>query len=415
MASGASVAIAFAILTGGPVPAGERRASTDKSIDASIRRYRTGEITVRTRPGARVKVTQLRHEFHFGAALSKGIFAGRFGREDTSKYKEVFARNFNAGVFENAMKWKQMEPRRGRIDHSVVDSTLEWADEHGIPVRGHCIFWGVERFVQDWIRKLDDDALREALRRRAKGLTSRYRGRVPEYDLNNEMIHGNMYAKRLGPGITADMARWAKEGDPGAVLYLNDYDILTGRRLKQYVAHIDGLIKQGVPVGGIGVQGHLHGDTFDRNALRRSLDALARFKLPIKVTEFNFPGQRYKRDRTKPLSPAQEEAKAARLVEYYRICFANPAVEGMLMWGFWEGQIWLPHAALWKRDWTPTPAAEAYRELVFDRWWTRFEGKADAAGVCKVRAFFGRHAVEVGGRKKEVVLSRKVGSASVRM
>ncbi|MHC4201366.1 MAG: hypothetical protein ACYSU0_15355, partial [Planctomycetota bacterium] len=36
MASGASVAIAFAILTGGPVPAGERRASTDKSIDASI-------------------------------------------------------------------------------------------------------------------------------------------------------------------------------------------------------------------------------------------------------------------------------------------------------------------------------------------------------------------------------------------
>jgi len=90
------------------------------------------------------------------------------------------------------------------------------------------------------------------------------------------------------------MAAWVREGDPNAVLYLNDYDILTGRRLDDYVVHIRRFLDQGVPFAGIGVQGHLHGDTFDAAALQKALDRLAEFKLPIRVTEFNFPGQRSK-------------------------------------------------------------------------------------------------------------------------
>ena len=70
------------------------------------------------------------------------------------------------------------------------------------------------------------------------------------------MIHGNYYEDRLGPQITREMAAWVRQGDPNAVLFLNDYDILTGKRLDDYVAHIRGLLDQGVPIGGIGVQGH---------------------------------------------------------------------------------------------------------------------------------------------------------------
>jgi hypothetical protein len=36
------------------------------------------------------------------------------------------------------------------------------------------------------------------------------------------------------------MVDWVQEADPDAVLYLNDYDILTGRRLDDYMAHIRG-------------------------------------------------------------------------------------------------------------------------------------------------------------------------------
>jgi endo-1,4-beta-xylanase len=377
-------------------------------LDASIRSVRMGTLVVEAPPGVEVRVEQLRHEFWFGSALASQMFGGRTNTEDAAQYKKVFLANFNAAVTENALKWHSMEREKGRVNYAEVDAILKWSDENHIPLRGHNVFWGVPNFVQPWIKALDDAALRETLKARAVDVARRYRGRFAEYDLNNEMLHANYYEQRLGPDITRDMAAWMRQEDPAAVLYLNDYDITTGRRVDDYVAQIRKFREQGVPIGGIGVQGHLHGDTFDAAALRQSLDKLAGFKLPIRVTEFNMPGQRskYYGKRDAKLSDDEEQAKARNLAEYYRICFAHPAVEGVMMWGFWEGANWIPVSSMYRRDWSPTPAAAAYRELVYKQWWTDWRGKTDAQGRCEVRAFYGRHRVTAGGKSVDVTLKR---------
>lgn len=382
------------------------------ALDDAIQKYRTGVLVVRTAPGAVVTVEQLRHEFWFGATIATGIFNGRTAPEDAAKWKEVFLSHFNAGVIEAAFKWHEMEKERGKVDYAVVDSMLEWASAHGIPVRGHCIFWGIPRYVPEWLKPLGDEPLRLAVRQRARSIAARYRGQFAEYDLNNEMIHGNWFEQRLGPQITRDMARWVKEGDPEAALYFNDYDILTGKRLDDYIQHIRTVLSSGAPMDGIGVQGHLHGDAFDEAELRRALDALGELKLPVRITEFNFPGQRskYYQKRELRLSEEEEAAKADALRRYFRISFAHPAVTGILMWGFWEGANWIPQSSLYRRDWTPTPAAEAYRKLVFGEWWTRAETKADANGIAAVRAFYGMHRVRAAGKEMVVTLSKREGA-----
>jgi endo-1,4-beta-xylanase len=387
-----------------------------ETIEARIRQYRMGELVVRAKPGAQVHVEQLRHEFWFGAALSSGAFSGRMNAEDQRRYEETFLSNFNAAVTENALKWHDMERRGGKVNYDVVDAILAWTDKHDIPLRGHCVFWGIPGRVQNWLKQLDDDDLRGALKTRATTIARRYRGRFAEFDLNNEMMHANYYADRLGPGITKQMANWFKEADPDARLFVNDYDVLTGKRLEDYIRHIRGLLEQGVPLAGIGVQGHLHGETFDPMALHHALDELARIGLPIRVTEFNMPGQRsaFLRRRDLKLTAEQEQAKAKALTDYYRICFSHPAVEGILMWGFWEGANWIRQSSLYRRDWTPTPAAQAYRDLVFKQWWTRWEGKADANGQCRVRAFYGKYAVTCGAETKQVLLSKEKGQVTVR-
>lgn len=386
-----------------------------RELNAAIAKHRQGILVVEAAPGAEVAVEQVRHHFWFGAALANQAFNGRMRPEDREQYLNLFLTHFNAAVTENALKWHDMEPRRGQVNHATVDAMLAWTDQHEIPLRGHNIFWGIPNRVQDWLKDLPDAELHEALKARALDIGRRYRGRFAEYDLNNEMIHGNYYADRLGPGITLDMARWVREGDPAAVLYLNDYDILTGRRLDDYARHIRELLDQEVPIGGIGVQGHLHGDTFDPAAVRNALDRLAEFKLPIRVTEFNFPGQRSRhyQNRGARLTPEEEQAKARAIVDYYRLCFAHPAVEGILMWGFWEGANWIPVSSLYRRDWTPLPAAKAYRDLVFGEWWTRWTGKTDANGRCELRAFHGRHRVRVGGEERLVTLRPGAGATVV--
>ena len=385
------------------------------TLDHSISMHRMGTITIETEPGAQVRVEQVRHAFWFGAALSSRAFSGGLSSADKRHYEQTFLANFNAAVTENAVKWHSMERQRGKVDHSIVEAMLAWTDTHGIPLRGHCLFWGIPNRVQNWLKQLDDDELSTVLEHRATSMGKRYRGRIAEFDLNNEMIHGNYYRDRLGDGITKQMADWVRQGDSGAKLFLNDYDILTGKRLEDYVAHIRTLLDQGVALSGIGVQGHLHGESFDPRALQQALDTLAQFGLPIRVTEFNLPGQRsaYYNKRNVTLTPQQETAKAKALAEYYRICFAHPAVSGILMWGFWEGANWIPQSSLYRRDWSPTPAAEAYRDLVYDQWWTNWQGTTDARGRCQVPVFFGQHRITVDGQEKTVDLTKPQGSLTV--
>ena len=377
-------------------------------LDAAIREHRMGAITVEASPGDEVRVEQIRHEFWFGAALSNSPFSGRLSPDDTRRYKETFLANFNAAVTENALKWHDMEPRRGQVNYATVDAILEWTEAHDIPLRGHNIFWGIPNRVQPWVKELNDADLRQVLHDRATTIAARYKGRFAEYDLNNEMIHANYYEDRLGPEITHQMASWVKSADPDAILYLNDYDILTGRRLDDYLKQIRTLQAQQAAIDGIGVQGHLHGDSFDPQALRRALDELARTGLPIRITEFNFPGQRSsvygKRDVR--LTDEQEQAKARAITDYYRICFAHPAVEGILMWGFWEGANWIAQSSLYRRDWTATPAADAYRDLIYNQWWTNAKTRTDADGRAIIPAFLGKHSVTVRNQSRIVHLTK---------
>ena len=372
-------------------------------VQSSIDSIRKGTIFIQGEPGAKVQIEQLRHEFWFGCAISSGVFSENpvLPESDIRTYKEKFLENFNSGVTENAVKWGSMERTRGRIDYLTADNILDWTESNGIPCRGHNLYWGIDKFVQDWVKELDDEELRLAVQRRGIETAGHFRGRFAEYDLNNEMIHGNFYAERLGEGITLEMARWVLEGDPEAKLWVNDYDILTGNRLEDYMEHIRTLIREGIPVAGIGVQGHLHGETFSREKLKESLDSLEKFGLPIRITEFNMPGQRsrYYSDRSLELTEEEELLKAQNLVDYYRICFAHPAVDGILMWGFWEGANWIGVSSLYRRDWSPTPALEAYRELIFGEWNTTLSVTLDENGNASVKAFYGDYKISSGPRE----------------
>jgi len=388
-------------------------AQKNQSLKDSIAKYRTGVVVIKTTPNTTVELEQQSHEFWFGAAISNSIFDGSASQQDVQKYKEIFLENFNSAVTENALKWGTMERQRGMVDFFTVDNMLAWTDEHNIPLRGHNLYWGIDKFVQDWVKELNDEELYQQLHTRARTIAARYKGRFAEYDLNNEMIHGNFYEDRLGPGITKQMAEWIKNYDSETELYLNDYDILTGRMLDEYVTHVNNLLDQDVPIGGIGVQGHLHAEDFDPQALQNALDELAQFELPIKITEFNMPGQRskYYQNRDLTMTAAEQKQKAQNLVDYYRICFAHPAVDGILMWGFWAGANWIPVSSLYQRDWSPTPAAEAYQQLIYDEWWTEYSGKSDREGNCIIPAFFGTHKVKVNGKEKTIDLKQETGVA----
>jgi endo-1,4-beta-xylanase len=199
-------------------------------INESIERNRKGELIIQAKRGSRVTVEQMRHEFWFGCAIPNSL-AGGMSENNLKLFKEYFLQLFNCAVTENALKWEIMERNKGEVNYAVVDSILKWCDENDIPLRGHNLFWGKTRYIQPWVMEMDDDELKKTLQHRAESITRHYKGRFAEYDLNNEMLDENYYEERLGPEITRLMAQWALDGDPDALLFLNEHDVLILRQV----------------------------------------------------------------------------------------------------------------------------------------------------------------------------------------
>ncbi|WP_335203007.1 endo-1,4-beta-xylanase [Nostoc sp.] len=360
-------------------------------LSEQIDRIRTGNIVIqivnsKEKPvsGVEVKLEQVTHEFEFGTALSTEMFAPDANPHDQAHYFNLSRQLFNGTVHENALKWYATEPQWGHVNYADADRILSWSEAHSLPLRGHALFWDVEEWNQPWLKSLSKQELQLAVERRATEICDRYRGRIREYDVLNEMLHGDFFRQRLGENIVKTMFERCHAADPNAVLYVNDYDILNGRRLNDYVQQIRSLLAQGVPVGGIGIQAHILRENITPAQIQYSLDTLAQFNLPIQITEFSTLA-----------NTEQEQAKI--LLNLYQIAFSHPKVKGILMWGFWEKAHWVPQAAIFDRNFQPKLAAKVYQELIFHQWWTRASGITNQNGQFSTRAFFGHYRITVKG------------------
>jgi endo-1,4-beta-xylanase len=381
---------------------------TKSNIDARIAKIRMGDIVIKAKPGANIKVQQQRHEFLFGTAISDELAEKHkkaMSAEDRKKFINILGENFNHAVHENALKWYDCEIEQNVVDYYLADRIWELCNDLNIPMRGHCIFWDKDEYIMPWLNKLNNDELRAAVVRRALDVTRHFKGRINEFDLNNEMVHNDFFRRRLGYGIISEMAWLAKNGNPDAVLFVNEYGILCdgGFNLGSYITQIENLLASGVPIGGIGCQGHQatpYKTIMSAEHVQKTLDMLSKFNLPIKITECLFDAD-------------NEKTQAKQMQEIFPIFFAHPSVEAIIMWGFWAGAHWEPWTALWRKDWTITPQGEVFRDLVFNKWWTQVSSKAERNGKFKTRAFYGDYLITSDGKTKKVTLSKKDKSVEV--
>ena len=171
--------------------------------------------------------------------------------------------------------------------------SLQWCEANGIRMRGHCIFWDVDQYVQDWVKALDDAALRQAVERRAKEVTARYAGRISEYDVNNEMLHGHYYEKRLGPGHRAADVPLGARGRPRRAT-LRERLRRPHRRpnLASLREPDPGACSTLARPSAASVARRTSAGRLTSAKVKESLDRLARFDLPIRITEFDIGHRR---------------------------------------------------------------------------------------------------------------------------
>ncbi|MEV5233885.1 endo-1,4-beta-xylanase [Streptomyces pseudogriseolus] len=295
------------------------------------------------------------------------------------EYRKVLGREFSSVSPENQMKWDYIHPERDRYDFGQADAIVEFARRNHQVVRGHTLLWHSQN--PPWLEQGDftKAELRDILREHITTVVGRYRGKIQQWDVANEIFddqgnlrtQDNIWIRELGPGIVADAFRWAHKADPKAKLFFNDFNVEgVNAKSDAYYALVKDLRAQRVPVHGFSVQGHLStrygfpGDLADN--LRR-FDALG---LETAVTELDV---RMDVPEGSLPTPAQEKQQAEYYQRMLEGCLAVDGCNSFTIWGFTDKYSWVPvffqgegFATVMTDDFTRKPAYYALRDTLKD-------------------------------------------------
>jgi endo-1,4-beta-xylanase len=173
----------------------------------------------------------------------------------------------------------------------------------------------------------------------------RYRGRVAAWDVVNEavadaggLLRDTVFSRRLGAGYIAEAFRIAHAADPGALLFYNDYGAEgLGDKSDRVLRLVGGLVAQGVPIHGVGLQMHLRADEAPAaEHLRANIRRLAELGLVVAVSEMDVQVHMLPGDR-----PARLAAQQRVYRDVVGACVAEPGCHAVTFWGFTDAHSWL--------------------------------------------------------------------------
>ncbi|XP_041351370.1 endo-1,4-beta-xylanase 3-like isoform X2 [Gigantopelta aegis] len=373
-----------------------------QDTDVSITSLRTSKINVNVtlpdnidRSDVRVVILQKKKSYPFGMAINSDEYT-----QGEPKYRDFVNQHFNWAVTKNSLKWKIMERKQGERNYDRAFIPINTLKSHGIKVRGHNIVWGTtDQHVPDWVKPLYGDDLRQAVTTRVTDIVSKTRDMVEHWDVNNEILHGYFFEKRVNnANYSLDIFSLAHQTAPNVKMFLNDYNVLSkSYSTGAYVTQALQFQAAGVGLYGIGAQCHFNDGTIPSpTILKARLDTLAEVGLPIWVTELSIVSDNY--------------TKLADMFEtVLRVLYAHPAVEGIMFWGFW-GPIhgYGEQAALVSGpEFTINAAGERVLDLFENQWMTRKYRKLSLFGdQFSVDGFHGDYLVKVTYQGQELVDKR---------
>jgi endo-1,4-beta-xylanase len=279
-----------------------------------------------------------------GAAVQQALLAA--GSEPG--YASTFAGEFDSLTPELELKLDHLMPRPGEYDWSAADGLLAFADRHGKDMRGHALVW--HRALPPWAlaRPWSRDELLALLKSHISATVGRYRGRIPEWDVVNEALNDDgswrpgFWYDAIGPDYVEAAFRFAREADPGARLYYNDYGAERVNAKSDAILALATRLKKAGLLDGVGFQAHFTGSAY---ATREDLSAnLARFAaagLDLGISEL---------DVAMSGTPGSTAEKLRREAEIYAgvaaACQAQPACKRLTVWGITDRHSWLAPADL---------------------------------------------------------------------
>ena len=224
---------------------------------------------------------------------------------------EIIKKQFNSVTAENAWKPGEIHPKEGVWNFGLADSIANFCRENGIKMRGHCLCWHSQ--FADWMftdkkgKPVKKEVFYQRLREHIHTVVNRYKDVVYAWDVVNEamaddgrpfeFVDGKMvpaspyrqsrHFKLCGDEFIAKAFEFAREADPTGVLIYNDYSTVDNGKRERIYNMVKKMKDAGVPIDGIGMQGHYNIYFPDEDQLEKAIERFSEIVNTIHITELD--------------------------------------------------------------------------------------------------------------------------------
>lgn len=298
----------------------------------------------------------------YAAQLGKsiGVAAASYRYDlsnDNARETAAVGREFNIVVGENEMKFDATEPSQNNFSYGGSDAVMWLATRYQQDVRGHTLAWHSQ--VPSWVssdgRKNNNnftrDELLSILKNHISHLVGKYKGRIREWDVVNEVLDDDQSIVRTNPGsyklrpsvwatyigeeFIDSAFVWAHQADPSAKLYINDYGVefAGSTKAEAYYNLVKRLQASGRPIDGCGLQCHLTTGQLDTLRLENNIRRYVPLGLNCIITELDIA----------LANPSAADALEEQAKEYgaiARVFLRNDNCPTMMLWGISDNHSW---------------------------------------------------------------------------
>ncbi|MGN6506281.1 MAG: endo-1,4-beta-xylanase [Tepidisphaeraceae bacterium] len=346
------------------------------------------------RPAASLAATY-RNDFLIGVATDF-VPQSNLSADDIALIKS----QFNVITPENSMKPDSVHPAEDRWTWTNADKLVAFCQENKIQLVGHCLVWhgqtGRWFFQGENGQPVTRETAIARMRQHILTEVGRDKGKIKGWDVVNEAISDHDtggttenlrpsgWLNAIGPDYLEYAFKFTHEADPSADLYYNDYNIEKGDKHKSSLLLLKRLLRDGVPITAVGIQGHWGLNNLPYDELDRAIEDYKALGLKVNISELDVTivgqgggqltpvggnpttrpmrGRRPGRGPFAPPTPQQLQAQAAAYAKFFEIFLKHKDVIGRVtIWGLNDGRSWRQGQAplLFDAQNRPKPAFDA--------------------------------------------------------
>lgn len=316
--------------------------------------------TVAVPPVVDTKNTLLKDAYASYFPIGAAVAANEYGLDSFASYGDAILSNFNSIVAENCMKPGVIQPTEGSFVWTYADKLMDYADAHGMTVRGHVLVWHSQTPAWMFSATGTQDERKTATRAKMKShidaVVGKYKDDVYCWDVVNEAISdsdlGSIYRTDSGwytaygdATFIQDAFDFANAAAPAtAKLFYNDYSVVNSGKRARIVKMINDLGLKARGLDGVGMHAHWSLSWPSIQEIQTTIDTFHDMGLDVQITELDIDCYNGSTSTSAIPYSAVADALTARYAAIFK-CFRDnkDKISAVTLWGVADDHTWLDH------------------------------------------------------------------------